>query len=59
MADSLELQALERELEQLKRQLPAHSIPPSLLARMDELEERIAALHAPAPETETPGNTGK
>ena len=36
--------ALERELEQLKQQLPRHSIPPTLLVRIEELEEEIAAL---------------
>ncbi len=46
MADSPDIAALERELEQLKQQLPAHSIPPSLLARIDELEEQVAALRA-------------
>ncbi len=39
-----DLSTLERELVQLKQQLPAHSIPPSLLERIDELEEEIAAL---------------
>ncbi len=43
-----DLPALERELAQLKEQLPAHSIPPSLLERIDELEEEIAALRAKA-----------
>ncbi len=38
------LATLERELAQLQEQLPAHSIPPSLLQRIDELEEAIAAL---------------
>ncbi len=40
---SLELARLERELAQLQQQLPAHSIPPALLERIDELEEQIAA----------------
>ena len=44
MPSSPDLAALERELEQLKQQLPRHSISPSLLARIDELEEQIAAL---------------
>ncbi len=43
-----DLLALERELAQLKEQLPAHSIPPSLLQRIDELEEQIAALKTKA-----------
>ncbi len=44
MADARSLAALEKELEQLKRQLPAHSISPSILARIDDLEEEIARL---------------
>jgi hypothetical protein len=44
MPSSLDLAALERELEQLKQQLPRHSISPSILTRIDELEEQIAAL---------------
>jgi hypothetical protein len=35
---------LERELAQLQAQLPRHSIKPSTLARIDELEEEIARL---------------
>ena len=38
------LAQLERELEQLRQQLPRHSISPAIQARMDELEEEIAAL---------------
>lgn len=34
--------ALARELEQLKQQLPRHSVPPALLLRIEELEEAIA-----------------
>jgi hypothetical protein len=41
---SPDLAALERELEQLKQQLPRHSISPSIQARIDELEEQIDAL---------------
>jgi uncharacterized protein YceH (UPF0502 family) len=39
-----DLAKLERDLEQLKQQLPRHSISPAIQARMDELEEEIAAL---------------
>ncbi|MBI4790421.1 MAG: histidine kinase [Chloroflexi bacterium] len=46
MSSSDELAELERELAQLKEQLPRHSISPSILARIDELEEEIAALRA-------------
>lgn len=51
MPPSLDLAALERELEELKKQLPRHSISPSILARIDELEEQIALLQ----EAETEG----
>lgn len=40
------LAELERELEQLKKQLPKHGLKPSTLARIDDLEEEIAALRA-------------
>jgi len=37
--------ALERELAELNASLPAHSIPPALMRRIDEIEEALAALH--------------
>lgn len=43
MNEPRDLDALERELEQLKQQLPRHSVPPALLLRIEELEEEIAA----------------
>ena len=36
--------ALAEELENLKRSLPAHSLQPTLLIRIEELEEQIEAL---------------
>jgi hypothetical protein len=48
-----DLVALELELEQLKQQLPRHSIPPALLIRIEELEEEIAARRQQA-ERESP-----
>jgi hypothetical protein len=44
MPASPNLATLERELEQLQQQLPRHSISPAIQARIDELEEQIAAL---------------
>jgi hypothetical protein len=38
------LAALEREHVELLARLPAHSLPPALLLRLDALEEAIAAL---------------
>jgi len=43
MSQPRDLAALERELEQLKAQLPRHSLSPAMLARLEELEEEIAA----------------
>lgn len=43
MTTPRDLIALERELEQLKQQLPRHSVPMSLWMRIEELEEEIAA----------------
>ena len=36
--------ALTRELENLKRSLPAHSLKPAMLIRIEELEEEIELL---------------
>lgn len=44
MTKAERLAELERELAQLKKQLPAHGLKPSTLARIDELEEEIAEL---------------
>jgi L-lactate utilization protein LutB len=38
--------ALEQEIEQLKRQWPAHSVSPTLLLRLEELEEALAEAQA-------------
>ena len=37
-------EALERQLADLKARLPAHSIPPSMMMELDELEEQLAEL---------------
>ena len=36
--------ALTKELENLKRSLPAHSLKPAMLIRIEEMEEQIEAL---------------
>jgi hypothetical protein len=33
--------ALEAELEALQAQFPAHTIPPAMIAKMDELDEAL------------------
>ncbi len=40
------IQQLKKEIEQLNSQLPRHSIKPSMMMRLDELEEELAALEA-------------
>jgi hypothetical protein len=40
------LARLEREHRELVASLPAHSIPASILIRIEELEDEIAALRA-------------
>lgn len=41
-----ELAALEARLADLQARLPAHSIPPAMIAELDDLEERISQLKA-------------
>jgi hypothetical protein len=37
-----EITALEERLADLKARLPAHSIPPAMMAELDELEDQLA-----------------
>jgi chromosome segregation ATPase len=37
---------LEREIRELEASLPAHSVPASMLIRLEELEEKLQALRA-------------
>lgn len=37
---------LEARLAELKRRLPAHSIPPAMVVEMDELDEALAEARA-------------
>jgi hypothetical protein len=34
------IEDLEAEIEEIKRSLPAHSVPPAMLLRLEELEEQ-------------------
>ena len=40
MNDTIE--ELERRIEDLKKRLPAHSIPPAMMAELDDLEDQLA-----------------
>jgi ATP phosphoribosyltransferase regulatory subunit HisZ len=35
------IEELEEQIAALKRQWPAHSVPPSLLQRLDDLEDEL------------------
>ena len=35
---------LEKQIADLKKQWPAHSVPPAMLQRLDELEEELESL---------------
>ena len=36
------IEELKRQIEDLKKRLPAHSIPPAMMAQLDDLEEQLA-----------------
>lgn len=38
------VQELEKQIADLKHQWPAHSVPPAMLQRLDELEEELEIL---------------
>lgn len=40
------LAQLQREYDELRASLPAHSVPAAMLIRLEELEDEIAALRA-------------
>lgn len=42
------IKELERQIEALQEQWPAHSVPPAMLERLDDLEEELAAAKAVA-----------
>ncbi len=55
---AVRLAALEREYAELLASLPAHSIPPAMIMRLEELEDAIAALRAGlAPERHSGDNS--
>ena len=35
---------LEAQIEELENNLPAHSIPPAMIMKLEELEEKLAQL---------------
>ena len=41
-----QIEELERRLADLKARMPAHSIPPSMMMELDDLEEELAKVRA-------------
>lgn len=52
-----EIADLESQLADLKARLPAHSIPPSMILEMDELEDRITTAKKRLARTISTGNS--
>jgi hypothetical protein len=46
------IEGLEARLEELKRRLPAHSIPPAMIAELDRLDEELHQARARLAELE-------
>ena len=44
MVDPGSLEDIKVEIEEIKASLPEHSIPPSMLMRLEELEDRFKVL---------------
>jgi hypothetical protein len=42
--DNKRIKELEKQIADLERQWPAHSVPPAMLQRLDELEEELEIL---------------
>ncbi len=49
---------LEAELRDLSRRMPAHSMPPAMLERLEELEDELAAAKARVQAREEPHGDG-
>jgi hypothetical protein len=40
-SESEKVKVLQKEIEELKQNWPAHSVPPALMQQLDELEEAL------------------
>jgi len=49
---------LEKQLADLQARLPAHSIPPSMIAELDDLEEALASAQRQWQEAQAGTGTG-
>lgn len=48
MADSKRIVELKAQIAALEARLPKHSVPPSMIIELEELEEELATLRARA-----------
>jgi len=48
MSNQQRLEELEEQIDELKRSLPAHSIPTAMLLTLEELEEELEELQEAA-----------
>lgn len=55
MEDQERLRVLERQLDDLKARMPAHTVRPAMMMEMEDLEEEIATLRARLQEGDNPG----
>jgi hypothetical protein len=46
MSNAERIAQLEKEIEEMKARLPKHSVPPSLIIELEELEEELEMLRA-------------
>ena len=46
MKDTLKITELEKRIADLKARLPKHSVPPSMLVELDDLEEELEQARA-------------
>jgi hypothetical protein len=46
MDDRERIKVLEEQIVELKRQWPAHSVPPTMLQRLDDLEDELERLRS-------------
>jgi len=46
MSNAQRIAQLEREIEEIKARLPKHSVPPSLIIELEDLEDELAMIRA-------------
>ena len=44
MVDKEKVEEIKAEMDEIRTSIPAHSVPPSILLRLEELEDQLEAL---------------